>query len=60
MIKEQMRKIGKDGKCAKFMLDFGVKLRGDQNNVQIGMRKLPIIKFGNTQADPNQNEKVNV
>ena len=58
LIKEQMRIIGRDGECAKFMFHFGVKLRGDQNNVQIGLRKLPIIKFGNTQANPNQNEKV--
>jgi hypothetical protein len=59
LIKEQMRKIGRDGECAKFMFHFGVKLRGDQNNVQIGLRKLPIIKFGSTQSDPNQNEKGN-
>ncbi|KAF7640225.1 hypothetical protein Mgra_00000053 [Meloidogyne graminicola] len=54
LIKEQMRRIGRDGECAKFMFHFGVKLRGDQNNVQIGLRKLPIISFGNTQATPNE------
>uniref|UniRef100_A0A1I8C0I0 PAZ domain-containing protein n=1 Tax=Meloidogyne hapla TaxID=6305 RepID=A0A1I8C0I0_MELHA len=57
LIKEQMRRIGKDGECAKFMFHFGVKLRGDQNNVQIGLRKLPVIQFGNVQANPNDNEK---
>ncbi|CAK5077585.1 unnamed protein product [Meloidogyne enterolobii] len=59
MIKEQMRQIGRDGDCAKFMYRFGVKLRGDQNNVQIGLRKLPIIQFGNNlTANPNDNERV--
>uniref|UniRef100_A0A914LMR2 Piwi domain-containing protein n=1 Tax=Meloidogyne incognita TaxID=6306 RepID=A0A914LMR2_MELIC len=58
MIKEQMRQIGKDGDCAKFMFRFGVKLRGDQNNVQIGLRKLPLIQFGNNiTANPNDNER---
>jgi len=54
-----MRQIGKDGDCAKFMFRFGVKLRGDQNNVQIGLRKLPLIQFGNNiTANPNDNERV--
>uniref|UniRef100_A0A915NCM2 Piwi domain-containing protein n=2 Tax=Meloidogyne incognita group TaxID=654580 RepID=A0A915NCM2_MELJA len=58
MIKDVMRQIGRDGDCAKFMFHFGVKLRGDQNNVQIGQRNLPVIKFGNNQtANPNENEK---
>ena len=59
MIKDVKRQIGRDGDCAKFMFHFGVKLRGDQNNVQIGQRNLPVIKFGNNlTANPNENEKV--
>jgi len=51
-----MRNIGATNtESAKFMLLFGVKLKGGRNDVKIGMLELPKIQFGgNTVQRPSK------
>lgn len=45
-IRSQLREVG-TGQCEVFMLPFGVRLLGADNEVQIKMRQPPGIRFGN-------------
>jgi len=51
-----MKKIGQVGKnCGKFMMQWGIRLKGGRNGVVIGMRPLPPIQFGgNRQQDQDK------
>ena len=57
-IEEEMRKIGQiDTDCAKFMMEFNVRLKAKRNDVQIGRLELPPIMYGHAKQQ-EQNEKV--
>jgi hypothetical protein len=51
-----MRKIG-TGDCAKFMMQFNIRLKGDKNDVQIGRLQLPTIMYGN-EKQQEQDDRV--
>lgn len=52
-IEQGVRQIGdQKGTCGKFLRDFGVILVGVKNQIEIGIRNPPLIKFGDRDVHP--------
>lgn len=56
-INERIRSIGlPEGASGKFMVKFGVKLKGGRNDAQIGMRQLPKMRFDGQEVAQRDNQ----